>query len=57
MSLGSLTVGMSEDGNFVELFEPYVNGLEKTAINLTMYSNIALTKYKSKESALNQSAP
>jgi hypothetical protein len=45
MNLGSLIVGMSEAGDFVELFEPYVNGLEKTAINLKMYSNLAPTKY------------
>lgn len=36
MSLGSLNVGMPEAGDFVKLFEPYLDGLAKPTINLTV---------------------
>jgi hypothetical protein len=36
MSLGSLAVGMPEAGDFVKLFEPYLDGLAKPTIKLTV---------------------
>jgi hypothetical protein len=36
MSLSKLTVGMPEAGDLVKLFQPYLDGLAKPTINLTV---------------------